>query len=212
MARSLSLYRRRTNLVDLTLRSRPGIGSYVFQRATNFDGSFSDFETVPASGKASKSVQDLAIRGSSSFRGQTRFSFDPSDYSIDDSKPFYVRIKQVPVNGSVGSAEAMHMILPYAASPNRPVVLNGTAAAGSTVNDSLEIQLPHQCENLQIEVTGNTDLMVAFEPGGTEFRVPALSVSFTNLSLIAPLVTQLFIRGAGVDTTFNAIMSLKNNR
>ena len=56
MARSLSIVRRRTNLIDLTIQARPGVGSYRFFSTTNFDIASVLFETVPAFGKASLTV------------------------------------------------------------------------------------------------------------------------------------------------------------
>ncbi len=103
------------------------------------------------------------------------------------------------------------MVLPYSSVSDRPLVLSGTAPAGASIANSLELQLPAQCRNLQVQVNGSVDLYIAFEPGGTEMLVPALSTSFINLSLISPVVTQIFVRGDNLATQFNAVMSLKNN-
>ena len=213
MARSLSLVRRRTHLVDLTLPVRADVASYQFQAATNFDGAYTTFDTVPAGGKASKSVQDLGIDGSSRFRGQTRFLFDPADYSLDDSKPLWIRIKQVSTAGVVGSAEAGQLVLPYSSAPDRPVVLKGTAPQAADSSGSLEIQLPMQCRNLQFQVdpTVTANLVVSFEPGGPEWTVPALQTYFTNFDMVHPMATQIFVRGDTGAALFNAIMSVRNN-
>ncbi len=219
MPRTLSLHRRRANLVDLTIQSQPGVGSYQFQAATNFDSSFTTFDTVPVAGKISKTAVDLAIGGSSGFRGFTRFVFDPADYvisGVSETVPMFLRYKPIPVFGAgvsptPGTASAIHMVLPYSSVSDRPLVLSGTAPAGASIANSLELQLPAQCRNLQVQVNGSVDLYIAFEPGGTEMLVPALSTSFINLSLISPIVTQIFVRGDNLATQFNAVMSLKNN-
>ena len=219
MARLLTLHRRRANLVDLTLQVQPGVAAYQFQAATNFDAAFTTFDTVPSGGKASQTATDLAIDGSSKFRGLTRFLFNPADYAttgVSETKPMFVRVLFVPFVGAgvtsvPGTPSGTHMVLPYDSSPDRPIVLNGTAPGATSMTGSLELQLPGQCRNLQIQVNGAADMWVAFEPGGPEFRIPALSVEFTSLSLFAPVVTQLFFRGDGAATTFNAVMGLKNN-
>src|SRR5271157_2397299 len=102
MARYLSLYRRRTNLVDINLQSGPyapmAIGlaagkvalSYDFYVGANFDtASFTKFQNVPASGGYTSPT--LSLPGKSiAFDGEqfsqsrtpylTRFRFAPSDY------------------------------------------------------------------------------------------------------------------------------------
>lgn len=79
MARSLSLLRRRPNLVDLGVRRRASVASYDVQVATNFDAVFTDLASFPAAGKMSASVVESASdRGS--HRGWSRLVFSPSDY------------------------------------------------------------------------------------------------------------------------------------
>lgn len=213
MSRSLSLYRRRANLIDLTIPVRDGVKSYEFYSATNFDGTYTKFDTIPASGKASKSMSDLAIDGSSKFRGFTRFLFNPDDYTLDDKKPIWVSIKQITTGGTTGSAEAGQLILPYSSTPNRPVILSGTAPHGATITSSLEIQLPHQCQSASIKCNdAGVSLYVAFEPGGTEYKVlssvDALGYEFR---IVYESITQLFVRGDTAVAGFDAVFSMRNN-
>ncbi len=193
MARSLSLHRRRANLVDLTLPVRSGVISYQFQVAANFDASFSTFETVSSAGKVSKSAADFLFEASG-FRGKTRFLFSPVDYSIDDTKPFWVKIRPVTAAG-VGTAEAAQLILPYSSAPNRGVVISGTAPAGAGIANSLELQLPCQVKDLVIRAV-DIPLIVAFEPGGSEITVPDAAANLGSyLRFGEQTVSQLFVRG-----------------
>lgn len=301
MARSISILRRRSNLIDLGVRLRDGVRSYDLQTATNFDGSFTDLASFPASGSRSVSVPESGLPGSQ-FRGWSRFLFAPSDFftvvgtavpgqtgvlaSIDavsgefvtvggltgmttdsvrrfltlsgaatsgnngtfrivalvsatqvkilntagltpdvnngaitwtektatpmiDSTPFYLRLRQVGTDGVTGAYEAMHMVIPYSTVPNRPVVLKGTAPSGTTVADSLEIQLPGTCRNLFVQNNGSNSLFLATEPGGAEWEVKPIATFFTNLSVVFPNFTQLFVRGSGGTTSFNAMMELR---
>jgi len=213
MARYLSLYRRKPNLVDLNLRARANAASYQFQAAQNFDGVFGTFQVVPASGGfRSKSAPDTGFDGEQ-FRGLTRFKFAPSDYSapVTDSSPFYVKIIQTDVDGTVHPAEAMHLILPYDPMPNRPLVLVGVAPSAVGISGSYEIQLPMQTQNIQIQNNGAVPLMVAFEPSGPEFTVYPLSTEFTNFYSTYPSVTQIFVRGSGGTCAFQLIGDLRNN-
>jgi len=209
MPRSLSLARRRTNLVDLSLQARAGVASYNFYSSTNFDIATVLFANVPSYGKISATAVNTSY-GDGNYRNITRFLFNPTDYTIDDSKPFWVQIEQIAVDGTVGPLEALHLILPYSSQPNRAVILAGGAPAGATIANSLELQLPLQCNDIRVQVDGITDLMLGFEPGGTEQRVPSLQNEFTTYEKILDSISQIFVRGNGGATTFSASLALKN--
>lgn len=215
MARSLSVTRRRSHLVDLNLRARPNVAAYQFFAAANFDSSFTQFATVPAAGLRSVSVADIGPTDGQ-WRGLTRFLFDPSDYTasvaaVDDTKPFYLQIKQVSTAGVVGSAEAMHLVLPYNSAPDRPIILHGTAPNQASLSAALEIQLPMQCVDWEFQDQGSVILFVAFEPTGSEFAVNPFATGFTNYHHIRTSASQLFVRGNGGTTEFYASLTLKNN-
>lgn len=214
MARSLSLLKRRTNLVDLSVREVAGASAYVFTAAANFDGVHGALATVPVWGTRSRSVPEQAGTSSPS-RGSTRFLFDPADYTgtnaaVVDDKPFWVKLA-VTVAGVTTAVDGTHLVLPYASAPNRPVILQGQAPAGASVADSLELQLPRQCNDLFLQVDGAVDLFLAFERGGPEFKVSSLQNNFTPLSKLAPSFSQLFVRGNAAVTTFSAMMALKDS-
>lgn len=208
MAKSLSVYRRRTGLVDLFLVSRTGAKSYTFKASTNFDVAASAFQSVPQGGFRSPTAFDSGP--SEGFRGRTRFTFAPIDYGLDDTKPIWLRIQQVNVDGSLGTDEAFHLIPPYAPAGRKAVVLAGSAPNAASLAASLELQLPHQMQGLELQNNGAQDLFVAFEPGGPEFKVVPLSTGFTNLSFQLPTFGQLFVRGNGAPVAFTAVMSDRN--
>ena len=206
MARSLSLVRRRTNLIDLTLQARPGIGSYQFFSTTNFDFASVLFETVPAYGKASSTVANNSY-GDGNYKNQTRFLFNPADYALNDASPIWIQIAPVTVAGVVGATEALHLILPYNSQPNRSVVVAGTAPNAADVAGSLELQLPMQCNNMRVQVDGIPNLHLAFDRSGPEqivTSVVAVSKTFDSFY-------QVFVRGAGATTAFNLTAALRNN-
>jgi len=123
MARYLSLYRRRTNLIDVNLQSglgsliptRANAASYNFQVASNFDittSSWLTFQNVPASGGfTSLNARSIAFDGEQFSQSRTpyltRFRFAPSDYStiftsagVSDLTPIWLRVVQVNSNGT----------------------------------------------------------------------------------------------------------------
>ena len=215
MARYLSVYRRRTNLVDLFLNVRPNAAFYTFKAADNFDAAFTAFQDVPAAGFRSPSVIDTGFTDSQ-FRGKTRFIFNPTDYTptvaaVDDTKPFYVLISQVDVDGTVHADEAMHLILPYSSQPNRPVILAGVVPIGATIANSVEIQLPMQCQNFKFQVNSGNDLMVAFEPTAPEFVVYPITTNFSTYDQTYPTFSQVFMRGDGGASTMSASFAMRNN-
>ncbi len=229
MARYLSLYRRRTNLVDLNLQSGPGsliaaratAFAYQFQAAGNFDASYTTFQVVPASGGfKSVSVPDVGFDSEQFSQSRTpyltRFKFAPNDYTtvvaaVNDSLPFWVRVVQVNTNGTTNAPEAGQLILPYSSAPNRPLILSGTAPSAVSIATSLELQLPMEVTNVQIQNNGGVPLYVATEPNGPEWIVQPLGSDETNLYTVYPAITQLFVRGSGGTCPFNVIGAIRNN-
>ncbi len=210
MARSISLYRRRAGLVDLTVAQRDGVRAFVFKYASNFDVAPSAIQQVPRDGYRSKSAFDTGV--AEGFRGKTRFTFNPADYGIDDAKPMWLCVQPLNVDGTLGATEALHLVLPYSSQGRRPVVIAGTAPSGASVAASLELQLPGQLQNLELQNNGASDLFVAFEPGGVEYDVKPLSTGFTNLSMVYPAFSQLFVRGSGATVAFSAVASARDER
>lgn len=246
MARILSLYRRRPNLIDVNLQSGPyapsAIGlaagkvavSYDFQVSANFDGTpvaFATFQNVPASGGyRSPTAQDpIAGFDSEQFSQSrtpylTRFKFNPADYQtggavntifttagVTDLTPIWLKVIQNNLDGSTNTASAPHLILPFSSQPNRTVLLAGTAPNETSLATSLEIQLPMQCNNIQIQNNGGAILFVAFEPTGPEFVVNPLATDFTDFYQTYNATSQVFVRGNGATTTFNLVAALRNN-
>jgi hypothetical protein len=187
---------------------------------------------MPVSGGyASPSVQGMQnIMGDSEQFSQsrqpylTRFRFAPTDYmtggkvntvfstvGVSDSTPFWLRVQQVNLDGTTNTAESGMLILPYPIAPNRPILLSGSAPNAGALSGSLEIQLPCQVNNVQIQNNGGAILYVAFEPTGPEFQVPTLSSDFVNLVTTYPAVSQLFVRGNGASVPFNFIGSQRND-
>lgn len=241
MARILSLYRRRPNLIDVNLQSGPFApsavatgkvaASYDFQVSSNFDGTFTTFQNVPASGGyRSPTAQDPVAGFDSEQFSQsrtpylTRFKFNPVDYmtggavntvfttrGVSDLTPIWIKIVKNNQDGTSDPASAPHMILPYASTPNRTVLIAGVAPDVGSLATSLEIQLPMQVNNIQVQNTGGANLFVAFEPTGAEWTVFPLSTEFENLYETFTATSQIFVRGNGATTTFEVIAALRNN-
>lgn len=210
MARTFSVNRRRVNVIDLFINNRPGVAAYQFKYAPNFDAPFSIFETVPYYGKKSISVISGAL-DSEQFKNKTRFTFAPSDYALNDLDPMYIRVATVSTSGVVGADEGIQMVMPFSSQTMRPIVLKGNAPSGASLSDSLEINLPMQVTNMNIQNNGAADLYVAFEPTGAEFLVKPAVPTGLNVIMNYPSYSQIFVRGSGAITEFNAILTLRNS-
>jgi hypothetical protein len=218
MARSISIYRRRPNLVDLFVRQRPDIGSFQFKAGTNFDDAAPAlFETVPSRGMKSISVPDDTGLVDSQFKGMTRFRFNPADYTVavpavNDSKNMFIKIAPVTTAGVVGPDEAYHMILPFApVGPQRSIVIHGVAPNVAALANSLELQLPMLCNNFEFQVDTGNNLCVAFDPAGAEWIVYPVAGNFVNFAKVYPNISQIFVRGDAATSTFTAIFTERNN-
>lgn len=129
MPRTISITRRRTNLVDLNVRRRTGVTGFEFSAATSFSTAFSVFQIVPNDGMQILDVGtpprsvNVPVPGSQ-HRGMARFVFDPTVYTatipaIVDTVPFAIRIRPVLAAGGFGPYEEMCMVLPYDQMPSQ---------------------------------------------------------------------------------------------
>lgn len=217
MTRSISVNRRKDNLVDLLVPKRDGKTGFRFGAATNFDTAYTAFATVPNDGLVSPSVSSVAVNSvGSQFRDHVRFVFDPADYvataaALVDTNPFFLRIEARNPDGTFSTAEAGHLILPPPIEPNRIINLRGTAPTGAALANSLEIQLPGRCTDFNILNDGAAPLFVAFHPTGGEYQVLPVTSAFNAYEQYTGSVSQLFIRGSGGTTTVSMAFTLKNN-
>lgn len=221
MPRSISVTRRKPNLVDLNIRRRSGVVGFEFGAATNFDAAFTAFQYVSNDGtqkldtSASPRSVNVPIPGSQ-HRDLVRFVFDPTVYTatvpaVDDTTPFFIRVRPQLASGAFGAYEAMHLLMPFNPSPHRAINLHGTVAQAVSLAGSLEIQFPAQCNDIEISNDGGADLWIAFERPGVEFRLQPATSIFKSLEQFITSPYQIFLRGAGGPTQLNAILTLKNN-
>ncbi len=219
MSRSISVVRRRTNLVDLTVGKRDNVQGYRFSVATNFNGSFSNFQTVPNSGFVSAGARgavEAAMPGNT-YKDKVRFAFAPSDYTptysaLRDDTPFWVRIEPQTASGTYTLPESVHMIMPYDSGPLRGVIVAGIAPTGSVLTQSAEINLPQTCNDWEIQnMATGADLLIAFEAGsaaGPELRVkPLTSIKHSYTS-----VTRFYVRGDGTGVSFQSFFTIKSQQ
>ena len=210
MARNISIARRRPNLVDLVANILPSSGSVTtsltFQASTSFDGSYTTFATIPVGGFASPKLYNNDSVGQRVPDGTTRFLFDPVFYSLVDTTPIYIKYAPVSISNTTGTYSAIHVVLPYSNTPNRSFVMRGTFPASS-----LEIQLPMTCNDFRIQNESAVNLLVAFEPGGTEYAITPNANGPTTLVQTYTSISQIFIHGNAGTALGSAIFTERNN-
>jgi hypothetical protein len=216
MARSYSLVRRSPSSVDIRINQRSDVQSYIFKSSANFDGTYVDTQIVPFNGFKSLTADISTFDSSATSRGQSRFYFNPDDYTLSQSyisntSTFWLKLAEVK-NGVEQAAGPAHMVLPYNSNPERIVTIAGTAPSAVSITGSLEIQLPGQCVGFKINNNGSNPVMVAFEKNGPEFTVSPQSTSPEGLSALFSSVHQIFVRGAGGSSAFSSIFSQRSGK
>jgi hypothetical protein len=196
-------------LVDLVTPDQggdPPIVEYRFAYAANFDAAAATIQDVPRRGYVSPSVLDTGFNDSR-FRDLVRFLFDPSDYSITDGVPFFLKMATRPLGGVFGTLGAYHMVVPYNPTSNPPAVLNGDAPMAASLAGSVEINLPKTCDQFIIKNLSGNNLFIAITPGGPEYTIGPTSY----LELFDTTSAVLFARGDAGAATFNAICAMQHS-
>lgn len=202
MPSSISVFRRRLGLVELTVRKRAGVTGFRFSAAANFDAPFTAFQTVPNYGVRSVTAPSSNGVIGSQFRDECRFVFSPLDYTatvpaVRDDIPFYVRIEPQLADGTFGPPEPMQIIIPYDTVPNPAVILHGVAT-GVVPSAAVEINLPGLCNDFTIKnVSTGANLFVSFAHGtatgaqGPEYLVGPVGI----LEMDYANAARVFVRG-----------------
>ncbi len=216
MARSYSLAKRTPTLVDVRVSQKATVQSYIFKASANFDGSFTNLQAVPIYGFKSPSVDLSGFDASNSSRNQTRFIFNPDDYTVgssfvSNSKTFWLKVAEI-IGGVEQTAGPAHMVLPFDGCVERIIAMSGSAPNGASIANSMEIQLPSQCVGTRIQNNSSNPLMIAFNLNGPEITISPLATHFEPLYSSAPIVHQIFVRGAGGTAAFDAVFTTRNGR
>lgn len=216
--RDFSVVRRRPHLVDIVVPRRTGVQGYRFSASTNFDLSFHTILTADISCGYIDSVAVRAGRIDPRTLGalsgkHVRIVFDPTTFAtphaagLDDNQHIWLKFIPVDVSGVAGTPSAPVLVLPYdELNSQGRVIIKGDAPSGSTVANSLRIDLPNRMRNITVRnnsVSGGATLMLASTEGGPEYEVaPQEEIEFFEGNMFAFLV-----RGAGGVANFSASMT-----
>ena len=204
MTRDFSVIRRRPHILDIITPVRAGVDGYRIEWAANFDGSFTTLVTSPINGHCDDSLRDQAHAPAPG--NNVRIIIDPTNYTITDTKPFWLRFVPV-VGGIAGTAGNRGLILPDT-SGRGFVTVAGSAPNAATVTGSMQLDFPRLVEDLRIvNAASSGSLFISPVDDDAEFEVvPGGSqVPFSNLRGAIPGIR---VRGGGSAVAFQATFTL----
>lgn len=211
-ARLFKIPRRRPHIVDFYTPLTQGLDTlgYRVKWAQNFDAAFTAIINSSNVGFLDSNVNRMKVETQPTTGTDVRIVFDPTTYSIDDTRSFWLQFAQV-----TGAAETLvsapTLILPDSANKGQGVVtIQGNAPNAASSAGSLQLDFPFLMQNIQITnnaATGGTILYVSTEAGGPETAVgPGLG--FYGYSTIYAVQPSLWVRGGGGAVNFSATMTL----
>lgn len=209
MNRTINVFRRRPNIVDMMVPLTPGVVEYRLKWAQNFDVAAPWTTIIQA--KNSGFYDDTIDRGKIDSQPSTgtsvRMTFNPVTFSIDDTKSFWIQLWHYD-----GAAETQvsgcSLLLPESAHHGVGIVtIKGDAPSAISSAGALQLDLPRLSQDFRIEneeAAGGPTLYISTEQDGPEQAVPpAPAAQYTGF-----LGTQgsLWVRGSAA-TTFSAIFT-----
>ena len=226
MTTSAHLIERNTGIVELMIRNRPGIRSFVLGAARTLDLAYAGTTTflTITQGGSYRSVtlrQKNINRVEETLRGMTRVSYDPGDFASatipGDPDVGFVRVSEVDSSGAT-LAEGPILVIPppgFLGSGRSNLLLTGTApdvaSRGNNLppTDAMWIDFARFTDNIHIfndNAGGGDSLFVAFGFGSQEIEIPAATdVEFKDVG-----ASEVLLRGESGTAAFRLAAVLVN--
>ena len=209
MNRTLSVIRRRTNLVDCVVPFVYGVDKYRLKWNANFDGAFAQFLDSSNVGFLDPAVNQATIDVQQT-TGQVRIVFDPATYHIPDSAHIWLELWHVAPGGAETQMSAPSLVLPESAHHGiHQVTIHGGAPNAPTSAGSLQIDMPRLMDDIRIHSeapVGGNYLYVATEEGGAEQEIRP--DTFAQYQSLRATQGSLWVRGGGGVVNFSAIFTM----
>lgn len=201
VTRDFSVIRRKPNLLDVLIPYGVGVDGYRLDWATNFDASYTNgIITATRAGWVDADLQGLPHQLVTN-KDVCRIIFNPGNYSITDTAPFWLRFTPV-TGGTPGTPGVGGLILPDG-DGYRMITLSGTAPNAASVAGSLRLDFPRLVEDIHIEGRdAATSLFVATEAGGGEWEYMPTTGANPTIS-IRGATPHIFVRGGGATCKFS---------
>jgi hypothetical protein len=212
MNRLFKIARRRPHIVDFYTPFTYGVTGYRIKWAQNFDGVFAAIITSTNVGFLDDNVNRNVVDTQPTTGTDVRIVFDPTTYSIDDTKAFWLQYFPV-IGGVEQTPSAPTLILPDSVLKGQGVVtIHGAAPAAATFAGSLQLDLPFLMQDFRIH---NEDianyLFVATDSSGAEQQLKP--DTFPQYNTIHGSQGTLYVRGAtsagvAAAVNFSAVFTL----
>ena len=208
MDRTLSVIRRRPNLVDVLVPFVYGVAGYRLRWASNFDaGVWTEILTSTNVGYRDPSINPVVLDAIPT-RDRVRIVFDPATYSITDTQSFWVKLSHVSGGGAETVVSAPTLLLPESAHHGiHQVTIQGDAPNAADSSGALQLDLPRLMSDFRIHnEAADRNLFVSTEPNGPEqqFRPDASP----QVSGLASTQGSLWVRGGGAPVPFSAVFTM----
>jgi len=206
--RTFSCFRRRPHIVDLLTPVVPGTTAYTIKWAQNFDGSFAQIINCTNIGFYDQNIPRNAteLQNTSGF---VRMTFDPTTFTIDDTKSFWLQLWETPGGGVSTQISGTTLLLPDTANKGMgQVTIQGNAPSAGSSATSQQLDLPFLMQNFQItnNDAANT-LYLATEQGGPEYEIGP-KLGFPGYQSVWGAQGSLWVRGGGGAVNFSAAFTL----
>jgi len=175
-----------------------GVDQYRLKFALNFDAVFSTFITAPNTGWIDSTINRMTVDTQPTNGTDVRIVFDPANYAINDSRPFWLQFAPVS-DGIEGTPGAPTLVLPDASNYGVKVfVIKGVAPSAGP----LQLDFPKVMQNVQVNNEGADNLLVGTEDGGPMAAIlPSLGIQSLTWEGGVP---SLWVQGDGANVPFSA--------
>lgn len=203
--RLFSSLRRKPGFIHLTTPLLdPSTGVVKYRLYTDDDPTFPSPTEVVTVTKLGLVDPDVAGPQNPIIPGNTvQILMKPSNYGLPDSDFFWLKLVYVDsadADMAIPAPSAATLILPPFVGDEQSG-FNATAPNEPSIADSLQIDFPRQMTNLSIRNLSLTiPLYVAFQEGGPEIVIPALTESIG----LGGMVSSIWVRGDGGTADFSA--------
>jgi len=205
MNRTINVFRRRPNIVDMMVPVTAGVAEYRLKWAQNFDGVFAQIIGAPVTGFYDDTINRGTVDSQPSTGTSVRMTFNPATFAIDDTKSFWLQLFHFPSGGPEVAVSAPSLLLPESAHHGVGIVtIQGNAPSAVSSAGALQLDLPRLMQDFRIvnQDPGASILFLSTEQSGPEQQIkPAPASPYSNWS---GTQGSIWVRGGGAIVPFSA--------
>ena len=209
MNRTINVFRRRPNIVDMMVPLTAGVEQYRLKWAQNFDGAFAQIIGCSNAGFYDDTIDRGKIDSQPSTGTSVRMTFNPATFAIDDTKSFWLQLWHFPPGGPEVAVSAPSLLLPESAHHGIGIVtIQGNAPNAATSAGALQLDLPRIMSDFRVfnQTAAAANLYISTEQSGPEQEVrPPPAAQYTPF---IPSQGSIWVRGGGAIVPFSATFTM----